>query len=181
MFPSRLLRLLPFAVALTLAATSAFDGPATSESPFSGDRWRQNGFAIRRFEIGGTGGRNNPLRHPLKEPSSADELFVRYRLRYDAASIDIPENGNGEFFVLWLDQSEGGDGSTHGDVPNVGLHVAEGRNRFMIRFHSRRESFGPAVEASELAVLEAWVDEDVEWDETPLGVTGGSPVVEAFA
>src|SRR6056297_1506932 len=190
------LRPLPFAAALTLAATAAFDGPATAESPFAGDRWRQNGFAIRRFEIGGTGGRNNPLRHPLQQPSSADELFVRYRLRYDAASIDTPENGNGEFFVLWLDESEGGDGSTHGDVPNVGLHVSDGENRFMIRFNSRRESFGPAMEGDRdyrivarlwksdpgsdrpFDQLDLWVDPPADAENRPDASTKGGSLTE---
>src|SRR5690606_33377527 len=97
--------------------------------------WRQNGFAVARFEINGTEGRNNPLRRALQTPFAGEELFVRYRLRYDAATIDTPGEDEGEFFVLWLDESEGSDASTHsGGVPNVGLHVSGEENRFMVRY-----------------------------------------------
>lgn len=99
-------------------------------------------------EIHGSGDRQNPLRRQLETPFTGDELFVRYRIRYDAASLDCPPDDEGEFFVLWLDAVEGGPGSTHsGGIPNLGIHVKEGRaNHFMARFASTLESYGPALE-----------------------------------
>ncbi len=102
---------------------------------------RNNG-ATQSFQILGTGNRNNPLRRELAVSPEADALYFRFRLRYDAKSIDTPGQGDGEFFVFWMDAIEGNDSSTHsGGVPNVGVHVAEGRNRFMGRFASNREAF----------------------------------------
>lgn len=44
--------------------------------------------------------------------------------------------------MLWLDEVEGGDTATHsGGVPNLGIHVAEGQNRFMVRYASGEEKF----------------------------------------
>lgn len=98
--------------------------------------------ATHTFEIRGTGGRNNPIRRPLNTPFSGDQLFARFRLRYAAESIDGPPRGDGEFFVLWLDASEGDDHSTHSSgVPNIGIHVNRGTNAFMIRFASAQERF----------------------------------------
>ena len=109
--------------------------------------WKRDGFATQRFSISGTGGRNNPLRRSLDPPFSGDELFVRMRLRYDAKSIDTPDDGNGEFFVLWMDEVEGAAGSSHANhVPNIGLHVQGDENRFMVRFQSSNQHFGPVLE-----------------------------------
>lgn len=90
----------------------------------------------RALLIRGTGERNNPVRRELNEPFSGDELFVRFLIEYDAASLDTAQDGDGEFFVLWLDETGGGDTATHsGAIPNIGLHVDDaGRNAFMVRF-----------------------------------------------
>lgn len=94
------------------------------------------------FEISGIRSRNNPIRRKLREPFDGDELFVRYRVRYAAAGIDQPGQGDGEFFVLWLDEVEGHDTATHsGGIPNLGIHVADGQNRFMARYAARQEKF----------------------------------------
>ena len=38
---------------------------------------------------------------------------------YRVLGLEFPEEADGEFFVLWLDQVEGGDSSTHSSgVPN---------------------------------------------------------------
>jgi len=106
--------------------------------------WQRSGAAPAReiFEFSGTGNRNNPLRRRLAKPFSGDELFVRFRLRYDAKSIDTVAQGDGEFFVMWLDQVEGTDNATHSaGVPNLGVHVADGQNRFMVRFSSSGQKF----------------------------------------
>jgi hypothetical protein len=102
--------------------------------------------AVAAYSISGTGQRNNAVRFKLKKPFIADELFVRFRVNYAANTIDQAEvdGGNGEFFVLWLDEEEGFDGSAHaGGVPNLGIHVKDGKNAFMIRYTSGQESFAP--------------------------------------
>ena len=104
---------------------------------FSDKEWKLGQEATVRHEIRGTGERNNPLRRELAEPFSGEELFVRYRIRYEAESVDLPEEGDGEFFVLWVDGREGVLSDTHSNgVPNIGLHVDGGLNKFMVRFHS---------------------------------------------
>ena len=108
--------------------------------------WKKNAFVSEIWEINGTDSRNNPLRRQLESPFTGDELFVRYRIHYAAESLDTPADDEGEFFVLWLDQAEGNDGSTHsGNVPNVGLHVDGEQNRFMIRFSSASQKFAGEV------------------------------------
>ena len=115
--------------------------PGLGNSP-----WKRNGLATQRFEIQGTEGRNNPLRRKLDEPYAGDELFVRYYLNYDAGTIDLPNEDEGEFLVLWLDIGEGSDASTHSQhVPNIGIHVKGNQNRFMIRYVSRGEAYGPPL------------------------------------
>ena len=141
-------RISEFTVWMLLAGLFAPVTPDTraAETGLLDTAWVRNGFAATRFEITGTGNRNNPLRRKLTAPFDGEELFVRYRLRYDAASIDSPDDGDGEFFVLWMDDEEGADESTHsGGVPNIGLHVADGENRFMVRYASGGEKFGPPL------------------------------------
>ena len=122
-------------------------GAAADDPMFAVQSWKLNGLATPRFRIQGTESRNNPLRRHLTTPFSGDELFVRFRVRYQAKSIDTPEQNNGEFFVLWLDADEGNDASTHSNgVPNIGLHVADDGNRFMVRYASGGERFGSRLE-----------------------------------
>ncbi|MFT5467328.1 MAG: hypothetical protein ACI8UO_002432 [Verrucomicrobiales bacterium] len=126
---------------------SVFAGAALGEEPaVSTSGWKLNGLAKARFELSGTESRNNPLRQQLLAPFSGDELFVRYLVRYDASTIDTPVEDEGEFFVLWLDQAEGGETSNHsGGVPNLGIHVLGEANHFMARFGSGGEKFGPEL------------------------------------
>lgn len=136
-----------FAVAL-----AAFVWQGTLVVPLSGQEvrtgpWKRNGLATERFTISGTGGRNNPLRKQLDPPFAGDELFVRFSLRYAADSIDTPPDGSGEFFVLWLDREEGVEGSPHANqVPNLGIHVQDDRNHFMVRYNASGQKFGPRLE-----------------------------------
>ncbi len=142
---------------LSAAPLTRAENPAASKA--GKPTWTRNGFAEPRYRISGTGTRNNPLRRPLQPARDGDELFVRFRLRYQAESIDLPEQGDGEFFVLWLDSSEGGDGSPHAaNVPNVGLHVDGDQNRFMIRFRSSGQAFGPVLKGDTdyLVVARLW-------------------------
>ena len=93
----------------------------------------------RGLLIQGTGARNNPLRRQLNIPQTQKEVFVRFDLHYEVDSADDPKNVDPEFFVLWLDRLDGGDGATHAsNVPNIGVHLADrgpkkGKNVFMIR------------------------------------------------
>ncbi|MEM7010980.1 MAG: PSD1 and planctomycete cytochrome C domain-containing protein [Verrucomicrobiota bacterium] len=117
-----------------------------AEEPLLDSAWKQNGFATPIFEINGTESRNNPIRRALRKPFTNDELYARFTIRYDAESIDTPAEDEGEFFVMWLDAAEGNDGSTHsGGIPNVGIHVSGDQNRFMARYSSGGEKFGPEL------------------------------------
>ncbi|MAR08626.1 MAG: hypothetical protein CL681_01460 [Blastopirellula sp.] len=123
------------------------------------DSWKRNGLATPVFEINGTEGRNNPIRRRLKKPLAADDVYVRYRIRYQQDSVDTPTEDEGEFVVLWLDQAEGNDASQHnGGVPNVGIHVAGDKNRFMVRFASGKERFGTELTGGRdfLVVARLW-------------------------
>ena len=93
----------------------------------------------RDLSIRGTGERNNPLRRELLNPLTQKEVFVRFDLHYHGDAERDVSKVDPEFFVLWLDRLDGGDGSTHAsNVPNIGVHIADrgpkkGRNVFMIR------------------------------------------------
>ena len=162
--------------------------------------WKRNGFAVQRFQITGTGTRNNPLRQQLNKPYSGKELFVRFRLRYDAGSIDLPnkDDRNGEFFVLWLDDAEGNESSSHAsNVPNVGLHVDNQQNRFMVRFHSSSQQFAGNLEGdqdflivarlskadgnpeSAFDQLSLWINPKVENLANPQAVTNNSKSISS--
>lgn len=144
------------AVTLVLFSCGAGVGDAQVELT---EQWKRNGLATPRYEITGTEDRNNPLRQALKSPYAGDELFVRYRIRYDASTIDTPLQDEGEFFVLWLDQSEGNDKSTHSNgIPNIGLHVSGDKNHFMIRYNSGQEKFSRelAGDRDYLVVARLW-------------------------
>ena len=121
------------------------------------------------YEIEGTGDRQNPIRRTFASPFSGDTLFVRFRLRYEASSIDSAASGDGEFFVLWLDQVEGSGSSTHsGGIPNLGIHVDErGENRFMVRYQAKGEAFGPPLEGDRDTVLVARLAKSVSGDTEP--------------
>ena len=105
----------------------------------------------RAVEIRGHDDRDNPLRRQLAQGFTGDELFVRFLLRYNAATLDQAnakdEEDEGEFFVMWLDDIDGSDGATHNtNTPNIGLHVApsgknKGKNLFMVRIGSNRQMF----------------------------------------
>lgn len=114
-------------------------------------KWKTNGLAVQRFQIEGIGSRNNPLRNRFSLPFDGEQLFVRFRLRYDAASIDEAPSGNGEFFVLWLDAMEGHDASGHSNqVPNIGIHVDKNfKNRFMVRYSTGSQRFASPLVGDE--------------------------------
>ena len=92
--------------------------------------------------INGLGDRNNPFRQKLAEPFHGDTLFARFDLIYKSESVDTPLEKDGEFLVFWMDDKEGNDLSTHnGGIPNIGIHVTDEQNRFMVRFNSSRQVF----------------------------------------
>ena len=116
----------------------------------SSGQWKRNGLASERFTISGTGGRNNPLRKSLQSPFDGSELFVRFNLRYHLKSLDSPPETSGEFFVLWLDEHEGNDGSPHAaNIPNIGIHVQGDQNRFMIRYNSATQKFAEPIKGDQ--------------------------------
>lgn len=90
--------------------------------------------------IRGTGGRNNPLRRQLDRVYAEDEVFVAFRFVYEPKRVR--ESPDPEFFVLWLDRTEGSDQAVHNSgIPNIGIHLADrgpskGQNVFMLRFGS---------------------------------------------
>jgi hypothetical protein len=106
--------------------------------------------AGRSVAIHGIGNRNNPLRRELSEPFTGAELYARFLIRYDADSLDnAGPHGDGEFFVLWLDDLDGGDGAGHNpNIPNIGINVgpdatgaSAGKNVFMARIGSENTAF----------------------------------------
>lgn len=131
--------------AVTVLTSRVSGQPVEDEVATPGlSAWKQSSLApvLQVYEIQGTGDRNNPLRRKLDVPFDGDQVFVRFRMRYRAATIDQPTSGNGEFLILWLDETDGGDRAPHnGGVPNLGVHVADGQNRFMVRFGSNNEAF----------------------------------------
>lgn len=142
----------------TTLTTLSADEPPADPPQVSGERLSALNPPRVRYELRGTEDRNNPLRRSLNTPFTGEQLFVHFRLRYAGESIDLPPatsdeqrnsdapRDDGEFVVLWLDEVEGNDASTHsGGVPNVGIHVHQGENRFMVRFGSGAESFTKAT------------------------------------
>ena len=143
----------------------------------------------RALLIRGTGERNNPVRRELAERFAGDELFVRFLIEYDEKSIDRATEGDGEFFVLWLDAVGGNDTATHsGTIPNIGVHVDEsGRNAFMVRFSPESSAFAdveliggrafmvvarlwkskPGAESA-FDTLDLWVDPKLEQRQQPM-------------
>ncbi|MEO1970397.1 MAG: hypothetical protein ABGX07_02520 [Pirellulaceae bacterium] len=83
----------------TLWAVIAWSPPTRSAEPAL-KKWKTSRFDVpqRYYQISGTEDRNNPLLRPLVEPFRGERLFVHFRLRYSAESIDLPSAGDGEFF-----------------------------------------------------------------------------------
>lgn len=127
-----------FAFTLLMSGLLGLPRVSAEQPAFDGSPTLSGLGGVRQFfEVRGTGNRNNPLRWRLEKPFRGSELLVQFRFRYDANSVDTPAEGDGEFFVLWLDETDGGDQATHsGGVPNVGVHVVDDQNRFMARFTS---------------------------------------------
>ncbi|WP_166823109.1 PSD1 and planctomycete cytochrome C domain-containing protein [Thalassoroseus pseudoceratinae] len=121
--------------------------------------WQRTELAREQFVISGTEARSNPLKQRLDAPVDANEIFVRYRLRYDGRTLDTPPNDEGEFFVLWLDDVDGGNANNHsGGVPNIGVHVSGSKNRFMVRYASNVERYAAELQGDRefLLVARLW-------------------------
>ncbi|MBA2114165.1 PSD1 and planctomycete cytochrome C domain-containing protein [Bremerella alba] len=88
--------------------------------------------------IRGTGGRNNPLRRQLERVYTDDEVYIGFRFVYEPDRV--VGKPDPEFFVLWLDRTQGSDRAVHNSgIPNIGVHLADrgpskGQNVFMLRF-----------------------------------------------
>ncbi|WP_417746506.1 PSD1 and planctomycete cytochrome C domain-containing protein [Rosistilla oblonga] len=95
--------------------------------------------------ISGTNQRNNPLRRELRRTYAEDDLFVGFRFLYEPSKID--QGIDPEFFVLWLDRTQGSDQAVHSvGVPNIGIHMADrgpsrGKNVFMVRFGAQQTAW----------------------------------------
>ena len=80
----------------TLIILSLLAGALSAAEPLLNPAWKVSRItgAETVYIIRGTGDRNNPIRRALAKPFTGPELFVRFRLRYDAASIDTlgPQN-----------------------------------------------------------------------------------------
>ena len=135
---------------ILLGVTLAIASPAFAQPVFFEQKSTsiEPEFVTVIHEIRGADTRQNPVIKKLATPFEGDTLFVRFQIRYAAATIDNPPDDEGEFFVLWLDASRGGETSSHSNgVPNIGIHVKEGKaNHFMARFSSGTETFGPALQ-----------------------------------
>lgn len=153
--------------------------------------------AERVLAIRGTEARNNPLRRQLLKPLVRNEIFVRFDLRYLGEASE-PKAVDPEFFVCWLDRLDGGDRSTHANVPNIGLHIAErgpqkGRNVFMIRIGAANTSWSKieverdqtyrvvgrlskskAGDRADYDRLEMWIDPAVGEFESPDATVSGA-------
>ena len=156
---------------LLVAALILLSAVSVCSEPIVVEGWQATDSSTARpfFEIRGTGDRQNPVRRALANPFSGDELFVSFRLRYDGKSIDTPPSGDGEFFVFWMDEIEGGNAASHsGNVPNIGIHVdGEGKNRFMVRYHSKGEVFGPVLQGDSDTVITARIAKSASGAENP--------------
>jgi len=138
---------MPYCFILLTAAVALVVSIANAEPLSLGEVKVSGGESVTAiYELRGTGKRHNPLRRELVEAFDGDTFFVRFWLEYKAVTIDSPPVEEGEFFVLWLDALEGGDGAGHsGGIPNIGIHVNGAANHFMARFSPDSEEFGPRL------------------------------------
>ena len=140
----------------------------------------------------GTGDRNNPLRRQLAETFTDEELFVGYRFLYEPDEIAATQT-DPEFFILWLDRTDGSDRAVHNSqVPNIGVHLADrgpsrSKNVFMVRFGSQQTAWSHRElepgktyhviarvskevpgERNDYSQLQLWVDPTAEDADQPL-------------
>ena len=104
--------------------------------------WQKSGLAEERFVINGTGDRHNPLRRKVSLSDYSDEVYVRFKFRYEASTIDEPTMGNGEFFVMWFDSFEVPIAVLTLTIFRILGCIRDGNtNRFMVRFRSSQQVF----------------------------------------
>ena len=73
------------------------------------------------FVIKGSLTRETPVRSAVTPAISQDSFYVSYTLTYPTKHIDTADDGSGEFFILWLDDTEGNASSAHSNQnPNIG-------------------------------------------------------------
>ena len=104
-----------------------FQAAAHAQAPqnFTIGNWKKTSSnASQFFVIQGNLNRQTPLQAPLEPAISQNSFFIRYTLKYPAEHIDQPPESSGEFFILWLDDTEGNETSGHSNqTPNIGVHV----------------------------------------------------------
>jgi hypothetical protein len=160
---------------------------------------------IHELQINGTAGRNNPLRRALLRPIDLEEVFVAFEIKYLDQTQSTSDISDPEFFVLWLDRSDGGDQATHaGNIPNFGIHLADrgpmkGQNVFMVRIspqqtawsqiplqHNRGYRVVGRLSKSELGQraeydrFDLWVDPNVNSIDQPDATLSNAPSLSAI-
>ena len=132
--------------------------------------WKQASDSVQAlFVIKGNLTRETPIRSAITPAIAQESFYVSYTLMYPAKHIDTADNGSGEFFILWLDDTEGNVSSAHSNQnPNIGIHVDKNsKNRFMIRFSSNRQEFGPELQGDRETQLVAKVSKSNPGPEQP--------------
>ena len=97
--------------------------------------WKQASDSVQAlFVIKGNLTRETPIRSAITPAIAQESFYVSYTLMYPAKHIDTADNGSGEFFILWLDDTEGNVSSAHSNQnPNIGIHVDKNsKNRFIL-------------------------------------------------
>jgi len=149
-----------------------FQAATNAQTPqnFTIGNWKKTSSnASQFFVIQGNLNRQTPLQAPLEPAISQNSFFISYTLKYPAEHIDQPPESSGEFFILWLDDTEGNETSGHSNqTPNIGLHVDKNlKNKYMIRFSSTRQAFASELRGDQSTQLVAHISKSKPGIENP--------------
>jgi len=132
--------------------------------------WKQTSPHARHFFVlQGNLNRETPLRAPVEPTISQNDFFISYTLKYPAEHIDKPPESTGEFFILWLDDTEGNETSGHSNqTPNIGIHVDKDmKNKYMVRFSSAQQAFASELSGDQSTKLVAHISKSKPGIENP--------------
>ena len=132
--------------------------------------WKQTSPNARHFFVlQGNLNRETPLRAPVEPTISQNDFFISYTLKYPAEHIDKPPESTGEFFILWLDDTEGNETSGHSNqTPNIGIHVDKDmKNKYMVRFSSAQQAFASELSGDQSTKLVAHISKSKPGIENP--------------
>jgi Protein of unknown function (DUF1549)/Protein of unknown function (DUF1553)/Planctomycete cytochrome C len=154
-------------------------GSFVADSSDHEKRSEKRGVAIR-----GTGQRNNPLRRELANPFRANELFVRFRFRYGKQVIDFRRDvypllksrcfechaGANPDSGYRLDIHDEFLGHSTGEALVRPAHSDGSRLIEVLESKDENERMPPAdtgepLAKKQVALLRAWIDEGVKWDD----------------